>query len=205
MKRTGPNIELRALMRSVKEVEERFLQPHLVSPTLGAPSRQEILDVAAYVVLVHGALEGFAEALANWLLGRSVKNWTYKKRTTRCTASLLLYQKAPPTDASPKSVFDNIRSALDETKTKVSRDIYENHGITLDHLRGLFMPLGVDVPSDPVLVASLDLLVKMRHQWAHHDHRHAKVLKSAKDVQTTASDCVALAQKLSAAVAAVRP
>jgi hypothetical protein len=205
MKRTGPRIELKALTRSVKEVEDRFLQPHLASTALGPPSQQEILDVAAYVVLVHGALEAFAEALAQWLLGRSVNSWTYKKRTTRCTTSLLLYQKAPPTDASPKSVFDNIRTALDEAKTKVSRDIYENHGITLDHMRALFMPLGVDVPSDPILVASLDLLVSMRHQWAHHDHRRAKVLKSAKDAQITVSDCVSLAQKLSAAVGEVRP
>lgn len=205
MKRTGPRIELKALKRSVKEVEARFLQPHLGSATLGPPSRREVLDVAACVVLVHGALEGFAEDLANWLLARSVKNWTYRKRTTRCTASLLLYQKAPPTDAPPKSIFDNIRSALDEAKTKVSRDIYQNQGITLDHMRALFMPLGVDVPNDPLLAASLDLLVTMRHQWAHHDHRRAKVLKSAKDVQTTVSDCVALAQKLSAAVGAVRP
>lgn len=205
MKRTGPSIELKALTRSVKEVENRFLRPHLASAALGPPSQQEILDVAAYVVLVHGALEGFAEALAQWLLERCVKSWTFKKRTTRCTTSLLLYQKAPPTDAPARSVFDNIRTALDEAKTKVSRDIYENHGITLHHMRALFMPLGVDVPSDPILVASLDLLVTMRHQWAHHDHRGAKVLKSAKDAQTTVSDCVSLAQKLSAAAAEVRP
>jgi hypothetical protein len=205
MRRTGPSIELRALRRSIKEVESRFLQPHLASATLGPPSRKEILDVAAYVVLAHGAIESFAESLAHWLLGRSVKSWTYKKRTTRCTASLLLYQRAPPNDTPPTSVFDNIRAALDEAKTKVSRDIYENHGITLDHMRSLFMPLGVDVPSDPILVASLDLLVAMRHQWAHHDHRHAKVVKSAKDVRITVSDCVALAQKLSAAAVAVRP
>jgi hypothetical protein len=67
------------------------------------------------------------------------------------------------------------------------------------------MPLGVNVPADPLLTASLELLVTMRHQWAHHDHRGAKVLKSAKDAQTTVSDCLALAKRLSAAVAEVRP
>jgi hypothetical protein len=102
-------------------------------------------------------------------------------------------------------VFDNLRIALDEVKTKVSLDIYENHGITVEHMRALFIPLGVDVPSDPILVASLESLVAMRHQWAHHDHRRAKVLKSAKDVQTTVADCVALTQKLGVAVSAVRP
>jgi hypothetical protein len=112
MKRSGPSIELNALLRSVKEVETRFLTPHLGPPTLATPSRNEILDVAAYVVLVHGALEDFAEGLALWVLGRSVGNWTKRKRVTRSTASLLFYQKAPPDDAPTVSVFDNIRTAL---------------------------------------------------------------------------------------------
>lgn len=112
MKRTGPSLELKALTRSIKEVENRFLRPHLLPTTLGAPSKQEVLDVAAYVVLV---------------------------------------------------------------------------------------------PSDPVLTASLEFLITMRHQWAHHDHRRAKILKSAKDAQTTVSDCLTLAKKLSAGAATVKP
>jgi hypothetical protein len=205
MKRTGPNIELKALTRSVREVEERFLSPHLAPAKLGPPSKQEVMDVAAYVVLVHGALEGFAESLAHWLLKRSVSNWAARKRTTRCTASLLLYQKPPADDMRSRSVSDNIRLALDEAKRKVSNDIHDNHGVSLKHLRAMFMPLGVNVPSDPVLTASLDLLITMRHQWAHHDHRRATVLKSARDAQTTVVDCMALATRLSVEAAAVKP
>jgi hypothetical protein len=205
MKRSGPTIELKALTRSVKEVESRFLQPHLGPPALGPPSRDEILDVAAYVVLVHGALENFAEGLALWVLDRSVANWTNRKKTTRATASLLLYRKAPADDAPPTSVFDNIRTALDGARTTLSKTVHDNHGITLDHLRTLFMPLGVNVPADPVLTASLELLVTMRHQWAHQDRRRNKVVKSAKDTQTAVSDCLTLAKKLSAEAVAVRP
>src|ERR1035438_6831776 len=119
MKRSGPSIELNALVRSVREVETRFLKSHLGPPTLTTPSRKEILDVAAYVVLVHGALENFAEGLALWVLGRSVANWTKRKKTSRSTVSLLLYQKVPPDDAPPVSVFDNIRTALDEAKVRM--------------------------------------------------------------------------------------
>ncbi len=204
MKRTGPSVELKALTRSIKEVENRFLRPHLMPTTLGAPSKQEVLDVAAYVVLVHGALEGFAESLAHWLLKRSVSSWTAKKKATQCTVSLLLYQKPPAEDTPGRTVFDNVRLALDDAKRKMSLDIHDNHGITLKHLRAMFMPLGVNVPSDPVLTASLDLLITMRHQWAHHDHRRAKILKSAKDAQTTVSDCLTLAKKLSAEAATVK-
>jgi len=87
----------------------------------------------------------------------------------------------------------------------MSKVVNDNHGVTLQHLRTLFMPLGVTVPADPVLTASLDLLVAMRHQWAHQDRRRAKVIKSAKDAQNTVSDCLALAKKLSTEAAAVRP
>src|ERR1017187_3978748 len=130
MKRNGPSIELKALERSVKEIEAHFLTPHLVPPTLAMPSRKETLDVAAYVVLVHGFLENFAEGLALWVLGKSVANWTMRKKTTRSTTSLLLYhnQKVPPDDAQHISVFDNIRTALDEAKTRMSKVVNDNHG-----------------------------------------------------------------------------
>jgi hypothetical protein len=205
MKKSGPSIEFNALVRSVREIEARFLQPHLGPPKLATPSRKEILDVAAYVVLVHGVLEDFAEGLALWVLSKSVANWTKQKKTTRSTVSLLLYQKAPSGDTTSASVFDNIRSALDDAKTRMSKVVNDNHGIALDDLRTLFMPLGVNVPADPVLTASLELLITMRHQWAHRDRRRAKVIKSAKDAKTTVSDCLALAKKLCVEVASVRP
>jgi len=205
MTRSGPSSELKALTRSIKEIETRFLTPHLGPPTLTVPSGKEILDVAAYVVLVHGALENFAEGLALWLLARSVGNWTTRKRPTRATASLLLYQKVPSDDAPTLSVFDNIRTALDDARVRMSKVVNDNHGVTLQHLRTLFMPLGVTVQRTRYLTASLDLLVAMRHQWAHQDRRRAKVIKSAKDAQNTVSDCLALAKKLSTEAAAVRP
>ena len=141
MKKTGPKVELAALRRLIKEVENNFVRSHLGPPSLSPPSRGEILDVAAYVVLVHGALENFIEGLALWLVGRSVENWTKKKRTTRCTASLLLYQAKPPDDDPSLSAFDNIRTALDLAKERISKSVAANDGITLDHLRTLFLPL----------------------------------------------------------------
>lgn len=205
MKLKGPSAEYKALVRSVNEIETRFLAPHLGPPTLSAPTRKETLDVAAYVVLVHGLLEDFAEGLALWVLGKAVVNWTSHRRTTRSTASLLLYQKVPADESLSSSVFDNIRKALDEAKGRMSNVVFDNHGIALKNLRALFIPLGVNVPADPVLSSSLQLLVTMRHQWAHQDRRSAKVFKSAKDVQTTVSDCLKLAKKLGTEVASIRP
>jgi len=206
MKKTGPKVELAALRRSLKKLHDHFVRSHLGLPSLQPPTTDEILDVAAYVVLVHGALENFIESLALWVVGHSVANWTKEKRTTRCTSSLLLYQ-AIPNDGGPiPTVFDNIRLALDLAKDRVSKTVAENNGITPVHLRNLFLPLGLNVPSDPVLTASLELLVRMRHQWAHqYRFGAAIVIRSAQDVQTTVSDCVTLVQRLSAEAAAMRP
>jgi hypothetical protein len=207
MKRDGPKVELNRLRRLVREAEDQFVKSHLGAPKLSPPSRREILDVAAYVVLIHGAFENFVEGLALWVLGRSVNNWTMKKRTTRSTASLLLYQGIPPDDAPGQqlSVYDNLRNSLDLAKTRVSGAVQSNNGIEIQHLRSLFLPLGVNVPDDPILTASLNLLVKMRHQWAHQYRYAAIVTRSANDARTTVSDCLTLAQKLSAEVAALRP
>jgi hypothetical protein len=206
MNKTGPATELGNLKRAVAEIEQRFLSAHLATgPTLKAPTRREQLDVAAYVVLAHGALEYFVEGVALWVLTRSVARWTTHKRVTRATASILLSMSPPTAPNGPEAVFDTLRKALDEAKTNISRVISNNNGISTRHLRSLFYPLGVDVPDDPVLVGSLDLVITIRHEWAHRGRFGAKVTKSAQDVHTAVTDCLTLAEKLAKAASSVKP
>jgi hypothetical protein len=81
MKRSGPTLEFNRLDRSEKQLRARFIAPHLTPPnSLAPPSRNEELDLAAYVVLVHGAMENFVEGLALWVLDRSVSSWTMNMR-----------------------------------------------------------------------------------------------------------------------------
>ena len=204
--RLGPREEFRALKRFVTELENRFLARHLVSTTLGPQTREDALDVAAYVVLTHGAFENFVEGLGLWILEKLERTWLYKKRATRSAASVLLYQAAPEGEMAPGvTVFDNLRVALEQGKTAAATKIAKNHGISPAHLRDLFRPLGVDVPEDITLTASLDSLVALRHQWAHQYRFGARVLKSAREVKKTVTDCLDLAERLSAQAAAARP
>ena len=204
--KTGPATELRTLKRSISEIEGRFLTIYLTTaPALKPPSRREQLDIAAYVVLAHGALENFVEGVALWVLTRAVEHWTAKKRVTRATASILLSQSPRVAPESPEAVFDILRIALEEAKTAISRAIYDNNGVSTRHLRSLFYPLGVDVPEDSVLVASLDLVIAIRHEWAHQSRFGAKVTKSARDVHTAVADCLKLAEKLTKTASALKP
>ena len=201
-----PAVEFQALRRSIAEFEGRFLSEHLASPpSLSPPGRKELLDVAAFVVLTHGSVENFVEGLALWVLDRSVSNWTTRRRVSRCTVSLLLFQSAAAVPEAPTTIFDNLRVSLDEAKESVSKAIRENNGITPRHLRELFYPLGVDVPTAAVQTASLELLVRIRHQWAHQFRFGAQVLRSAKDIKVTADDCIAFADDLRRKAADARP
>ena len=70
-----------------------------------------------------------------------------RKRASRSSTSLLLYQSVPRDDSDTiRSVFDNIRLAIEVAKATMSKQIEQNNGIGMRHLRMLFRPLGIDVP-----------------------------------------------------------
>ena len=207
MKRAGPTSELRRLQQFVAKLEVKFLRTHLATTaTLAPPREDEIFDVASYVVLAHGAIENFVEGVSYWVLERLEVSWRTKRRATRCTASLLLFQPIPSgAIADATTVYDTLRLALVRAKTEVSNKIAANNGITSRHVDDLLRPLGIDVPRDPVLTGSLDLLVKVRHEWAHQFRFGAKTPKSARDVHQAVADCLQFAEKIANAASKARP
>ena len=201
-----PRDELRELKKYVAELERHFLQAYLSSQPLGQPTRSEILGVGAYVVLAHGAFENFIEGIALWLVDRIETQWKLRKRANRCTSSLLLFQSAAELDGDKHvTTYDNLRVALESAKTIHSKAVRDNNGITLSHVRELFYPLGVDVPNDLTLTASLEKLVSMRHEWAHQYRYGAKVARSARDAKIAVDDCLIFANRLSSEASTVRP
>jgi len=206
MKRRGPRVELAVLRRFVDEVERRFLAPHIGPAQLGTPKRSEQLDVGAFVVLAHGAIENFVEGLGLWTLESVQRHWIFHKRASRSLASVLLHAGEPSDDYEQSlTMFDNIRTSIDSAKTTLSQSIEQNNGIAMQHLRKLFRPLGIDVPEEPKLVGALDQLVALRHQWAHQYRFGAKVTKFAVEVKQTSDDCLELAARLAERAKAARP
>lgn len=202
---SGPKAELRRLTRFVGELEKRYLAPHLTPTSLGPPSRNEVLDVAAFVVLAHGALEDFAEGLTIWIAGRVQSNWIRKRRVSRSTAALLLRTKFDGDDeTSTDTAFDTIRRSMERAKTERSSAANANNGVAPKHFRSLLAPLGLDIPGDATLIASLDSFVNMRHEWAHQSRSGAKTSRGASDVKKLADDCLAFAQQLVSRAIALR-
>ena len=159
-----------------------------------------MLDVAAFTVLAHGAMENFIEGLALWALDRVQHNWEMKQRASRSTAALLLHSTVPNINfaTSTISVYDTLRQALNTAKSEKSIAINENNGVAPKHLRELLCPRGIDVPNNSMLLASLNTLVTLRHDWAHQNRFGAKYTKTAVDLQKIAADCVLIAEALCA-------
>jgi HEPN superfamily RiboL-PSP-like protein len=207
MVHAGPRSELRVLGKYLAELEKHFLRVHLASqspPALRPPSRNEVLDAAAFVVLAHGALENFVEGVALWAIDRIVNTWIVKQRAGRCTAAVLLTEPVP-TPNPRANVYDQLRTALNSAKTRISHAVESNHGIEARHLRALFDALGVDVPRDPQLIAAIDSVVQMRHHWAHRYRFGATIVKSAADVKSIVDDCLRFANELISEVTSARP
>lgn len=141
-----------------------------------------------------------------WALESIEHNWIMHKRASRSLASLFLYEGALGDDCETQfSVFDNIRNSIANAKSSTSIRIEKNNGIATRNLRALFRPLGIDVPEDPQLTGSLELLVSLRHQWAHQYRYGAKVAKFASDIKNTSDDCLILAERLAKGAKSVRP
>lgn len=200
----GPVAELLHLKRFRNEAQTQFLAPHLASPSLGVPSRQEELAVAAFVVLLHGAVENFAEGLCLWIAHRVEQSWLSKRRLSKATAAILLHTSVPVPRGPPDSFFDSVRLALSQALTDISGRVAQNHGVAQKDLRALLEPVGLTVNGDPLKIASLDLLVSIRHQWAHQYRFGAKKVKSAADIVVVADDCVQIAEELTHAAVALR-
>lgn len=201
---TGPAAELRQLTRFRKLAETQFLSAHLSSTTLAPPSEAEELAVAAFVVLLHGAFENFVEGLCLYLLNRAEHSWTFKKRLSAASATMLLSLDPPAPVISLPIVYDRIRRALSEAKVQHSRIIARNHGIAPADLSSLLEPVGLVLTTDAVKISSLELIVSLRHQWAHQYRFAAKKTKSATDIITAADDCIAIAQELASSATALR-
>ena len=188
-----PRAAFADLKRHIKAIDARFLQPHigLVKP----PKPSEQLDLDAYAVLCHAALEQFFEELSAWLLHRTIDNWTTRSRAGGATVGLALRYTNKIEWESEEAHFDRIRDFLDaHVRKEHSKVIGNNHGTGIDYLVSILCPLGVDLPKDANLRNSLDALVRVRGERAHKNRLGAKIVKSPGDLQTMVRDCVDLAE-----------
>ena len=193
------SLMLADLRHAVSGLEQKFISPHCpVMP--GVDPATYNLDVRAYLLLSHAALEQFVEDLCLELLTRSVDAWESNHHLSESLLALVAFHadKLPISDNEREpelTFFDHIRNGI--AKAKVAFSSYltrKNNGVSVKYLRQMLLPVGLSVPTDPKLVGSLAQLASYRGDNAHK-HRVTKVTDPER-AREWVNDCIQMAAQL---------
>lgn len=161
------------------EVEEKYLDSHM--GTMEPPS-DYMFDVKCYCILCHAAFEEFVENVCITLLNETCDKFLAHQCYSYSTLCLLHFMGAvgeinDDTWADNQRLFDYFRNKLTAIKSECSKYIIEkNHGVGLKYMKKLLIPLGIDIPQNPVWQNSLSQLANYRGGYAHTSKRKASTL-----------------------------
>lgn len=189
----------------ITQLETTYLAKYIADET-SSPSDYDN-DVKSFCILSHAAIEEFSETVAITVMNKTVENFIIHHRVTESLVTLLHFKsngegflaKSEDDDKiTLVSSYDYIRERLAEIKDRFSKEVFNNHGASLKYLKQLFMPVSVDVPSDPTLLNSLKLLAKERGSYAHKFLEKGSIKKSIapEDAKTIVTDCLKLCYEI---------
>lgn len=195
------------LKKEVDKLESKFLTTWIPAKPEHTPDEFEH-DIKAYCVLAHAVFEEFAEEISLAGMEESKKAWLRKQPIRGTFALLSAYgfqvDIKEKEDEEQENLFDQIRKGLDESKAKHSSALSNNHGFSLKYLRKILTPIGIDIPNEVKLLASLRDLADARGSYAHSQAqralygqwKQAKRPMTPEQARATVSDCVELCEKL---------
>lgn len=189
----------------IATLELTYLRKYLADTTT-TPTDYD-LDVKSYCVLCHAAFEEFAETIAVQLMDSSIEKYKLHKTVSETIVTLMHFKsdgksyldKAEDDDKIEIiSTYDYIRTRLEDAKDKFSREIFNNHGVSLKYMKQLLMPVAIDITTDPSLQSSLTNLAKERGAYAHKLREKGTLRKSVspEDAKTFVSDCIKICDDL---------
>lgn len=191
--------EFSKLRNCINELQFEYLYPYIGS--FGTPSTKQNLDIRAFCVLAHAAFENFAEELSMALMEESVLQFeTYKKISFSLLTLIHFHSKSSSIDKISKRQYDYVREISQYAKKSFSKLVNDNHGVNKKYLDTLFLPLGIDITSDVLLLGSLKTLADNRGESAHKNpHRTTTVLDPA-NIGKIADDVINIMKQLSNSV-----
>ncbi|MFT3682608.1 MAG: HEPN domain-containing protein [Ferruginibacter sp.] len=185
----------------VKNLETTYLSKYIANKTSTPADYNN--DVKSFCILSHAALEEFTETIAITVMDKTVDNFVLHHKITEPLVSLMHFKSNGDTYLSKSedddkietiASYDYIRARLVEIKDRFSKEVFNNHGVSLKYIKQLLMPVSIDIPNDPTLMNSLKLLAKERGSYAHKFLDKGSIKKSIapEDAKTIVKDCLKL-------------
>ena len=161
----------------ILDLEIKYIEPH--QDPLEQPYLYDF-DVRSFCILCHAAFEEYVENICLKVTDEMVSTFKLTQRISYTTLSFLHFNsKAEEINDTGLgcTLFEYFKRKLDDAKSTFSNYLMmNNHGVNLKYLDKMLIPLGLDIPSDPRLLGSLDYLAQYRGGFAHTYKRNVKQL-----------------------------
>jgi hypothetical protein len=157
----------KALEARVKELRRRFL-PRIFSKS-GSYTDERLDGARAFRVLVHAELEHYFEARSLELADAAFDNWRINGQPSIPIACLLANIEGQR-NGLPKALGTSITSVFiaGEALGQYKRCIRKNHGIRIENLLQMLLPIGIlESDLDPVWLSTTDGFGAKRGETAH--------------------------------------
>jgi hypothetical protein len=197
-----------ALNKHVNALQKEFIAQFIPTKPEHTPKIFQH-QVKAYCVLAHAAFEDFVEAISLKVMSESMEVWLNKRVCSDSLLALCAYhgvriECVEDENLPQQRVFDLLRVALKQAKKKHSDTLSNNHGFSLQYLRTILTPVGVNIPDDANLANSLRMLADARGSYAHTiaqlaeytDRTKAKKPLVPENARDIVSDCLALCEQI---------
>lgn len=186
------------LKKHIALLEKTFIYPFIPAEPSTMPDKYEH-HVKAYCILCHAAFEEYFETIALRVMTKSIDCWLHDRKYNDTLVTLVSYYglklKVNLDESNEEiKIFDYLRDVFDEVKKMFSKDVYENHGISLKYLRSLLIPVAIDIKNDVNLLNSLRKLAGERGEYAHK--RLIKNILSPEDAKNYVGDCLELCKDI---------
>ncbi|WP_143450347.1 HEPN domain-containing protein [Janthinobacterium sp. BJB446] len=208
------------LVSFVAALREKYLSHHLAiandfEKIDGNSSSSYDLDVRAYCVFVHAAIEQYFEELADFSLNCVLEQWRsglpMSRESVVSIISIISFDgmaklKIEDNEKNvQKKPLHYVSEVLNDSKKKLTTRFKDNHGASLKYLRALFTPLGMVVDPTANAESALSLLASSRGAFAHRRTMLTAgfyVYKpiSPLDAVQMANDCLLFCNDLSAQI-----
>ncbi len=189
------------LKANISQIQNQFLNRHLADPLV--TDNEYRLDINAFCVLSHAYFEQYFEEISLNVCESIVDAYKHYKKVsigTLMLMHLISTSKFPykDGDTSLVNIDDYVIQDLNLSKVKLNKSLKGNHGASLKYLKNILIPVGVDVPSHPIYMDSLNKLVSERGVFAHGNKQDGTIRRpySPSQANSIINDCLELAEEI---------
>lgn len=182
------------LTSHVAELTKKFVAPYIPTDPSITPETYAH-DVKAYCMLSHAAFEEFFEGIALGVTDYATNQWLSQRKVSDVLMALLCWHGAKikiddDGTSLEKNTFDYLRPLVESAKVSFSREVHKNHGVSILYLRGLLVPVAIEILQDANWLNSLRKLAEGRGNYAHKGR--VKSVLAPEDAKRYVEDVLAL-------------